>query len=388
MNFSLKVIALYSPIFISLVWGVTLFIKNYQTKSPGYYMAFVQFSAFAIFASLVPFYNNNPVLSAQMDALFYGGLLSIIPFIYFYVQQVATKKKIELKQLIFHLLPTLLFVVIGLFIPITLSAEELNTYALGSFPDRELHRTVFFFQIIDKTSKLLIILQSLFYLYLISILIKEFKNRVRNYFSNIENRYFNWIHVFYIVFSISLLVAVPPLIAGNAYMAKNDNHLLTYCFFTLSAVFYFIAFIADNHRFIPDTNFYKVEELTTVESNVVGIQNEIACKLKDYFEQDKPYLQRDLKITEIARSLATNRTYVSNAIRNIYDSNFNEFVNSYRVKEATILFADDESQHITTTEISEKVGFNTYNSFVKAFKKKYRCTPNVYRNNLKSISSN
>jgi AraC-like DNA-binding protein len=387
MNLSIKVIALYSPVFISLVWGITLFIKNYRTKSPAYYMSFVQFSALAIFVSLVPFYNQNPVLSAQIDALFYGGILSIFPFVYLYVRQVATKRKIEPGQFCFHLLPALLFVLIGLFIPISLSAEELKTYALGLSVDNELHRTVFFFQIVDKTCKLLVVVQSLLYLYLISILIKEFKNRVRDYFSNIENRYFNWIHVFYIIFSVSLLAAIPPLIAGNAYMAKTDNHLLTVCFFTLSVVFYSIAFIADNHRFIPDANFYNVEELTTVESNVIGIQKEIACKLKDYFEQDKPYLQGDLKITEIACALATNRTYVSGAIRNIYNSNFNEFVNSYRVKEAAILLAGDESRHITTTEISEKAGFNTYNSFVKAFKKKHGCTPNVYRKTLKKYIS-
>ena len=350
-------------------------------------MAFVQFCALAIFASLVPYYNHNPVLSAQMDALFYGGLLSIFPFIYFYVRKIATNRRIERKPLCFHLLPAILFVLIASFIPVCLSEDEIKTYALGAFAGSKLFSAVFLFQVVDRSSKVLIVLQSLFYLYLISILIKEFKNRVRDYFSNIENRYFNWIHVFYIVFSISLLAAVPPLIAGNANMAKTDNHLLTICFFTLSVIFYFIAFLADNHRFIPDANFYHVEEAASVESNFNGIQNEIAYKLKKYFEQHKPYLQRELKITEIASSLATNRTYVSAAIRNVYNSNFNEFVNSYRIKEATILLADNKLQHITTTEISEMAGFNTYNSFVKAFKKKHGCTPNIYRKNLKKITS-
>ena len=80
--------------------------------------------------------------------------------------------------------------------------------------------------------------------------------------------------------------------------------------------------------------------------------------------------------------MATNRTYVSEAIRNIYKTNFNKFVNSYRIYEANILFTDDNYKHLTTTEISEKVGFNTYSSFVKAFKKKYKYTPKTYRKKL------
>lgn len=345
-------------------------------------MSFVQFSVLVIFLSLVPFYHQNSILSARMDALFYGGLLSIFPFIYFYVRHIATKKKIELKQLCLHLFPASVFVVIGLFIPIALSEEELKIYALNLPIDKELQRAVFFFQIVDKTSKLLLMVQSILYLYLISILIKEFKNRVRNYFSNIKNRYFNWIHIFYIIFTVSLLAAIPPLIAGNTYMVKNDNHLLTVCFFTLSAVFYLISFIADNHRYIADESFYDVENIATVEFNSVGIRKNLACKMKDYFEQRKPYLRGNLKITEVAGALATNRTYVSDVIRTVYNSNFNEFVNSYRINEANGLFNDGEYSHLTTAEISEKAGFNTYGSFVEAFKKKHGCTPSAYRKKM------
>ena len=100
-------------------------------------MSFVQFSALAIFASLVPFYHQNYILSAQMDALFYGGLLSIFPFIYFYVRHIATKEKTGLRQLNFHLLPALVFAIIGLCIPLILSSEEFKTYALSLPVDKE-----------------------------------------------------------------------------------------------------------------------------------------------------------------------------------------------------------------------------------------------------------
>lgn len=384
MNFSIKIIALYCPVFVSLIWGITLYFKNYKTKKPGYYMSFVEFSALAIFISLTPFYHKNFILSSQLNMLFYGGLLSIFPFVYFYIRNIATKEKIELKKFFHHLLPAFVFIIIGLFIPFILSPEDLKIYALNLTVNKEIKSAVFFFQITDKFSKFVLIIQSIFYLYQISILIKEFNNRLRNYFSNIENKYFNWIHIFYIIFLISLIASIPTLIAGNNYMIKGDNNLLTISFFTLSVVFYFIAFIADNHRYIADDDFYNIDDINIIENNNIDIQKKLAYKIKDYFEQEKPYLKKDLKITEVANALATNRTYVSDAIKNIFNSNFNKFVNSYRIEEAKNIFNTEESINLTTTEICEIVGFNTYSSFTKVFKKKYKCTPAAYRKKLKS----
>lgn len=385
MDFSIKLLALYSPIFVSLVWGITLYFKNYKIKKPGYYMSLVQFSALAIFISLVPFYHQNPILSSQMDAFFYGGLLSIFPFIYFYIRHIATKEKIELKQFYFHLAPAIVFAFVGLFIPLILSKEDLNIYALSLPFDKKLHWAVFFFKIVERISTLVLIMQSILYLYLMSNLIKEYKNRVNNYFSNISNPHFNWIHVFYIVFIISLFAAIPPLIAGNTYMAKNGNHLLTICFFTLSIVFFLIAFIADNHQYIIDESFYVQEEITTGEQSTLASQKNLESKIKKYFEQEKPYLQGNLKITDVARALATNRTYISEIIKTVYYSNFSDYVNTYRIEEAKILLTDTNCSNLTIAEICDKAGFNTYNSFIKAFKKKYKCTPNEYRRKMQNF---
>lgn len=345
-------------------------------------MSLVLFSAFAIFISLAPYYHKNQILTAQLNFLLYGGLLSILPFIYFYVRHIATKEKIELKQQSIHLFPALLFSIIGLFIPLSLSSEELKLYSLDLSFDSNLHWTVFFFQLIEKISKLLFIIQSVFYLFLISKLIKDYKKRVNNYFSNINNPYFNWIHLFYIVFIISFLATTTMLIVGNTNMIKEDNHILTVCLLTLSMVFYLIAFIADNHEYIPDETFYSNEQFSTIDLHSIPMQEDLAKKLQEYFEQQKPFLQGDLKITIVAKALATNRTYISEAIKNVFNLNFNDFVNGYRIEEAKAILSEKKFKDITITEIYDKAGFNNYNSFAKAFKKKYKCTPSNYRKKI------
>ena len=49
------------------------------------------------------------------------------------------------------------------------------------------------------------------------------------------------------------------------------------------------------------------------------MQEDLAKKLQEYFEQQKPFLQGDLKITIVAKALATNRTYISEAIKNVFN---------------------------------------------------------------------
>ncbi len=54
------------------------------------------------------------------------------------------------------------------------------------------------------------------------------------------------------------------------------------------------------------------------------------------------------------------------------------------MEEAYQLLLDNDNQ-MTLAEISEQVGFNSYNSFIKAFKNKYKTTPNSIRIKKKTI---
>lgn len=240
------------------------------------------------------------------------------------------------------------------------------------------HKLLHFFTRISLIIKFVLIGQSIFYLYKISKLINLYKSRIREYFSNIKGKYFEWVNVFYIIFGVSLLAGIPPLLTGNSYLNQNDNHLLTVCFFVLSIVFYLIGFMADNHSYIEESEFYQSFNHSNKKAPN-GVQKDIAKKIEQYFSDKKPFLNKDLKLTEVASALATNRTYISDTIRNEFNTNFNNYVNSYRVNEAVAMFNDSSNKNLTTIEISERAGFHSYNCFVKTFKGKYRCTPGAFR---------
>lgn len=82
----------------------------------------------------------------------------------------------------------------------------------------------------------------------------------------------------------------------------------------------------------------------------------------------------------LAVQLGTNTRYVTEVIRGLGASNFRNFINEYRIREACRRLADKEHYgHLTISAIASEVGFNSDSRFMVAFKKVMEMTPAQYR---------
>ncbi|MCF0177456.1 MAG: helix-turn-helix transcriptional regulator [Bacteroidales bacterium] len=99
----------------------------------------------------------------------------------------------------------------------------------------------------------------------------------------------------------------------------------------------------------------------------------IAQKLMDYFEREKPYLNPDIKILDMADVLCTNKTYLSKAVNGSLGKNFSQIVNWYRVRDAVNLYASNPD--LTIDELRIKSGFRSVSTFNTAFSKYTGKTP-------------
>lgn len=100
-------------------------------------------------------------------------------------------------------------------------------------------------------------------------------------------------------------------------------------------------------------------------------------RLTVYFEESKPWLAPNLKIEDVSAALGTNRTYLSTLLKDEYQTNFNHFVNSYRIAEAKRLLQYKEEQ-AKMQEIATKTGFNSYTTFFNAFRKEMGMSPKEF----------
>lgn len=110
-----------------------------------------------------------------------------------------------------------------------------------------------------------------------------------------------------------------------------------------------------------------------------------AARLKSLFDDDKVYLEPKLSLTELARQMGTNRTYLSQHINKVYGQTFYEFVNFYRVVHSERLLADTDYNLETVAEMS---GFNSLSTFRRAFATSHGCSPQVYRDKNSTVNGN
>jgi tetratricopeptide (TPR) repeat protein len=102
-------------------------------------------------------------------------------------------------------------------------------------------------------------------------------------------------------------------------------------------------------------------------------------KFNRYMKEEKPYLYASISLEEVSAKLGTNRTYLSRAINNILNKNFNSIINELRVREARQLLVDEKYDHISVEGIGEMVGYNSRIAFYNNFKKITGLSPSYFK---------
>ena len=106
---------------------------------------------------------------------------------------------------------------------------------------------------------------------------------------------------------------------------------------------------------------------------------ELRHKLEQLMVTEKPYLNQELHLDDIAHLLNISKHHASQVINENFGVNFYEFVNKYRIEEAKFhLVANARIKSLSISEIAFLCGFNNRVSFYKAFKKEAKSTPTEF----------
>jgi AraC-like DNA-binding protein len=104
----------------------------------------------------------------------------------------------------------------------------------------------------------------------------------------------------------------------------------------------------------------------------------LSDKIIEIMESSEPFLNNKYSIDELAAEIETNKKYVSQIINEEFNTNFNNFINRYRVNYARKLMLMPESKKLSLSGIAENSGFNTRATFITAFKKFAGVTPSYF----------
>lgn len=131
---------------------------------------------------------------------------------------------------------------------------------------------------------------------------------------------------------------------------------------------------------IPVSNYEngKYQKSTLSEDFKLELKN----KLLQCIDNEKPYLNQNLRIDDLAAMINTNKTYLSQLINEEFNESFYYFVNRYRVDEAKEMLISGDFNHLSIQGIAENAGFKSISSFNTSFKKYVGATPTQYRKNI------
>ena len=104
----------------------------------------------------------------------------------------------------------------------------------------------------------------------------------------------------------------------------------------------------------------------------------------ELFEREKLYLKPNLRLIDIAQISDIPTYEISKYISTNLNSNFQDFVNNYRVREAKKQISCESNRHLTLEAIGQASGFNSRSSFFRVFKKLSGLTPKQFKAKMKS----
>lgn len=111
---------------------------------------------------------------------------------------------------------------------------------------------------------------------------------------------------------------------------------------------------------------------------------EVAQKLALYLQETKAFKQKDLTIIDVASAVEISPKKVSKSINCIQKKNFNTYINSLRIEEATLYLQDPQYTSFSVEGIGLEAGFKSKSAFYNAFKKEKNCTPLELRKKMQS----
>ena len=107
----------------------------------------------------------------------------------------------------------------------------------------------------------------------------------------------------------------------------------------------------------------------------------LECKL----QKDKPYLNPELSMEELAASIQCSKHHLSQAMNEYLSGGFYECINQCRVEEAKMMLSNPEKDNHKIASIGFDSGFNSISAFNEVFKKFTGLSPSQFRKQREDI---
>lgn len=186
----------------------------------------------------------------------------------------------------------------------------------------------------------------------------SYRLHVNNYSADEEKSSLPWLYVVIIL----ELVIIP--VSFITFFVNGSGNIIDEIIIITANTLYMIQLVTLQYNMFME-NYILMPEDCNGLSKKNSIQPNIDKKVfEQYITEKKPYLNPNLKITDIIYELSTCRSYMSAFINNTYGMNFSRYINTLRMKEFEKLKKDPNNSKRSDTELMVRAGFS-YRGFLR-----------------------
>ncbi len=382
--------------------GVTMFCANLLLLNRNHRALFLPLALFFVAESivgatdlLIEFTGSDQLTKRELLWIGLAASASVCePFLFWsYVKVLTSENGVEkLRPRGWHYLPFILAVltVLSVFsLPNVLfetpdiDIESLNLLQL--LPILFLEFLDFFFQIMV-----------LIYLWLIINQLRTYTNRLKDLFATTEDRELLWVWWIAFVVGIYLVLGVVGTLA-SFFALENSIHPIFESDYANSLASFAIVWIIALWGLRQQPGLIREQptfEAIAEKEEASGPKYErsaltedrakrIASKIERAMSNDLVYRDPNLSLWDLAKHIGVTSAYVSQTLNTTIGSNFFDYINSWRVRDAVEQLQNSDE---TILVITYDVGFNSRSSFYKAFKREMATTPSELRTKLRAQS--
>jgi AraC-like DNA-binding protein len=363
--------------FNALFFAILLFQKKPRALHDNILILWLLY--LGLFIGVYSFYSHElfthfKLLSISFISLF---LLHGV-FLYFYISALVSSKNIFNKTNLIHFAPFVLFncyLLVISFFPNISEMTRLDYAQVNISPP-----FLFIFFLIAT------ILSGPLYFAVSIRLFKKLDINIFNNFSSSEEINLVWlrklVYIFGIIWTILIVITVIHHVFNLFSMAFcTDGLFLSMSVFVI-LIGYFglkqkVIFSGDSENeqvIVEETKVkYASSRLTEAEAN------QFADKLNNFMVSEKPFLNPNLTLQQLASELGISTHYLSQVINKKFNINFFDYINQFRVEEFKVKINNPKFENYSFLGVAFDSGFNSKSAFNRIFKKFTNLTPSQYK---------
>jgi AraC-like DNA-binding protein len=222
------------------------------------------------------------------------------------------------------------------------------------------------------------------FIFFILIVIRFRKNGLtfKDIFLKFNDYRITWIRFIFVSSSIVWFYKLLSFIAVGRFImyhsptlhkAIYQNNITAYFIFIFMFFSILLYLVLNRSMIFHQKTKYSESQLSNEQKKIYK------QKLIEYMDKERPHLDSELSMQKLSKLTGISSKITSQIINEMFEINFYDFINNYRVKESVRLFKDEKYAEWSILEVLLEAGFNSKSTFNKAFKRETGLTPREYK---------